>query len=93
MQAAEWIDIFLDDDNFDFNDPTYGAPDLSEGKVYTILARHEPEQDESELTRDLRLRYATEHNLGVSSTQETIDQVREEAKTGQIFLVILTARQ
>jgi ABC-type antimicrobial peptide transport system permease subunit len=57
----------------------------------TLLAAPAEGVDESELTRDLRLQYATKHNLGISSTQERIESVREEAKTGQIFLIILTA--
>jgi hypothetical protein len=73
------------------NDPTYGRPDPSKPVIFSLLASAAPGTDESQLTRDLRLRYATEHNLGIRSTQETIETVREEAKTGQIFLVILTA--
>ncbi len=73
------------------NDPTYGAPDPSEPAVFGLLSAPAEGVDEAELTRDLRLRYATQHNLGVYSTQETIDTIREEARTGQIFLVILTA--
>lgn len=73
------------------NDPLQGPPDPNARVVTTLLARQTAEQDEKELTSDLRLRYATEHGIGIDSTEETIETIREEARTGQIFLVILTA--
>lgn len=72
-------------------DPLLGPPDPLEPVVATLLARPVEGQEEQALTGDLRLRYATEHDLNIDSTQETIETVREESRTGQIFLIILTA--
>jgi ABC-type antimicrobial peptide transport system permease subunit len=71
-------------------DPVLGAPDLSQPIVERLLAVPKAGVDEAELAADLRLLYATEHDLGVSSTEETIATVAEEARTGQIFLIVLT---
>ncbi len=73
------------------NNPTYGPPDPSRPLVGTLLAAPAPDQDESSLTSDLRLRYATEYRLGINSTAEIIKTVQREARMGQIFLVVLTA--
>lgn len=73
------------------NDPFQGPPDPNARLVRTLLATPAAGMDEKELTSDLRLRYATEHGIGIDSTEETIETIREEARTGQIFLVILTA--
>lgn len=73
------------------NNPVYGPPDPRLPVVGTLLAAPATDQDESKLTSDLRLRYATEHRLAINSTAETIKTVQQEARTGQIFLVVLTA--
>ncbi|HQZ70877.1 MAG: ABC transporter permease [Anaerolineae bacterium] len=73
------------------NNPVYGPPDPRLPVVGTLLAAPAADQDESKLTSDLRLRYATEHRLAINSTAETIKTVQQEARTGQIFLVVLTA--
>lgn len=73
------------------NNPTYGPPDPSRPLVGTLLAAPVEGQDEGELTSDLRLRYATQYRLGINSTAEIIKTVQREARTGQIFLVVLTA--
>jgi ABC-type antimicrobial peptide transport system permease subunit len=72
-------------------DPRDGAPDPNEKVARVLLAQHRDGVDESELTTDLRLRYATEHNLRITSTAENVETMREEARTGQIFLLVLTA--
>ncbi len=73
------------------NNPLLGPPDRNARLVQTILATSAPGVDESELTSDLRLRYATEHHLSINSTAETIESAQEEAHTGQLFLIVLTA--
>lgn len=73
------------------NDPLFGPPDEATPLVSVLLGQPASGVDEKQLTADLRLRYATKHGLQIESTQETIDTVREEARTGQIFLIILTA--
>lgn len=73
------------------NNPTYGPPDPSRPMVGTLLAAPAEGQDEGNLTSDLRLRYATQYSLGINSTAEIIKTVQREARTGQIFLVVLTA--
>ena len=69
------------------NDPSRGTPDITEPIVSRLFAIPSEGFDESELTSDLRLRFATEDGLTIRSTQETI---REEARTGQLFLIVLT---
>ncbi len=76
------------------NDPVTGPPDPNTPIVRTLLATPSEaidEEGEAELTRDLRLRYGTQHGLNIDSTAESIATVREEARTGQMFLLILTA--
>lgn len=73
------------------NDPSRGAPDPAAPLTSRLFAAPAPGVDEADLTSDLRLRFATEDGLRVVSTRESIDSTREEARTGQIFLIILTA--
>ncbi len=72
-------------------DPLLGPPDRAAPIVGTLMLRPAPGVDEKQLTTDLRLRYATAHDLRIDSTEETIETIREESRTGQIFLIILTA--
>ena len=65
-------------------DRTFEERDLINASVVSAL-------DEAALTSDLRLRYATQHSLRVNSTAEVIETVQKEARTGQLFLVVLTA--
>lgn len=73
------------------SDPLLGPPDPAQRLVRSLLAAPAAGIDEAELTGDLRLRYATEHDLFVDSTAETIATIRQESRTGQLFLVVLTA--
>lgn len=68
-----------------------GPPDPNRKIVRRLLATPAEGVDESELTSDLRLQYATEHSLFISSTAETIETIKEESRTGQLFLIVLTA--
>jgi hypothetical protein len=72
-------------------DPKDGPPDPNAKAVRLLLARQAPGIDEAALTSELRLRYATEHSLRVNSTAEVIETMRKEARTGQLFLLVLTA--
>jgi putative ABC transport system permease protein len=86
--------IGMDSYRYLVNDPSLGPPDPNARMVRTLLAAPAPgvdEEAEAELTRDLRLRFGTEHGLAIDSTAESIVTVREEARTGQMFLLILTA--
>jgi ABC-type antimicrobial peptide transport system permease subunit len=71
-------------------DPQAGAPDTDKEVLKTILATPNADVDEEELASDLRKRYGTSEGLGVDSTAETIKTTLEEARTGQIFLIVLT---
>lgn len=73
------------------SDPLLGPPDPSRRLVRSLMAAPAAGVDEAELTGDLRLRYATEHDLFVDSTAETIATIRQESRTGQLFLIVLTA--
>jgi ABC-type antimicrobial peptide transport system permease subunit len=73
------------------SDPQLGPPDPNERVVGTLLAQPVPGVDEADLTADLRLTYATAHDLAVDSTAETVRTVQEESRTGQLFLIVLTA--
>jgi len=73
------------------HDPALGAPDPDARVVRLVMAAAAPGMDEAELTSDLRLAYATEHSLRINSTPEIIATIREEARTGQLFLIVLTA--
>jgi len=73
------------------SDPLLGAPDPNQRLVRGLFAAPAAGVDEAELTGDLRLRYATEHDLFVDSTAETIATIRQESRTGQLFLIVLTA--
>ncbi len=73
------------------NDPNYGPPDPNAKLARVVFATAAEGVDEKEFTSDLRLRYATEHDLLIFSTAETVDTVAEEARTGQLFLLVLTA--
>ncbi len=73
------------------NDPLRGLPDPNARLVQAVLAAPPPDTDELALSSDLRLRYATEHGLGIDSTAETVKSATEEARTGQLFLIVLTA--
>jgi ABC-type antimicrobial peptide transport system permease subunit len=72
-------------------DPLLGPLGDDARLAQLLLAAPAADVDESELTSDLRLRYATEHQLAINSTAETVATVAEEAKTGQLFLLVLTA--
>ncbi|MFQ5460085.1 MAG: FtsX-like permease family protein, partial [Anaerolineae bacterium] len=72
------------------SDPTEGPPDPRRPVMAALLATPAKGVDEADLTADLRLRYATEHDLGIDSTAETIRIVLEESRTGQLFLMVLT---
>jgi putative ABC transport system permease protein len=73
------------------NDPASGPPDPNEKVVRLLMGAPAEGVDETEFTSDLRLKYATQHSLRVSSTAENIETAREEARTGQLFLIVLTA--
>ncbi len=73
------------------NDPLFGPPDPAKAAVSILLATPAGGADEKQLTADLRLRYATKNGLNITSIEETLESIREEARTGQIFLIILTA--
>lgn len=72
------------------NDPSLGPPDPNARLLRVLMGTPAPGVDEADLTTDLRLAYATQHSLRIRSTQEVIASVREEARTGQLFLVVLT---
>jgi ABC-type lipoprotein release transport system permease subunit len=72
------------------HDPLVGPPDPNARDTGLLLAAPVPGSDEAELTTDLRLRYATAHNLGIDSTAETLKSVEEESRTAQIILLVLT---
>lgn len=72
-------------------DPLTGPPNPNARIMRTLLATPAAGVDEAELTADLRLRYATEQAMTIDSTAETVKTTQEEAKTGQLFMVILTA--
>jgi hypothetical protein len=71
-------------------DPRSGPPDPNRPVVQRLMATAAEGVDEQEFTSDLRLAYGTEHGLEVESVEETIRTVVEEARTGQLFLVVLT---
>ncbi len=73
------------------NDPSRGSPDVTLPIMSRLFASPAEGVDEADLTSDLRLRFATEDGLEISSTQESIDTTREESQTGQLFLIVLTA--
>jgi ABC-type lipoprotein release transport system permease subunit len=73
------------------HDPGDGPPDPRERVVRLLLATPAAGVDEAKLTSDLRLRYATEHDLVINSTAETLKTVREESRTAQLFMIILAA--
>ncbi len=72
-------------------DPQLGPPDPNARLVQAVLAAPPAGVDELQLSSDLRLRYATEHDLLIDSTAEIVRGAQEEARTGQLFLIILTA--
>ncbi|MFN2251636.1 MAG: FtsX-like permease family protein [Anaerolineae bacterium] len=72
-------------------DPTTGPPDPNEKIVRRLLATPAAGVDEAELTTALRLAYATKHSLFINSTAEVIQTIKEESRTGQLFLIVLTA--
>jgi ABC-type antimicrobial peptide transport system permease subunit len=72
-------------------DPLTGPVDPRAEVLSLLLATPAAGVDETRLTTDLRIRYATAHDLIVNSTAETIKSVREESATAQLFLIILTA--
>ncbi len=72
-------------------DPVTGPPDPRQPIVSLLMATTAVGVDESQLTTDLRQLYGTADDLNVNSTAETIESVREESATAQLFLIILTA--
>lgn len=72
------------------HDPLTGPPDPNARDAGLLLAAPVMGRDETELTSDLRLRYATAHGLGIDSTAETLKSVEEESRTAQIILLVLT---
>lgn len=72
------------------HDPRLGPPDPNARLVQAVLAAPTPGQDELRLSSELRLKYGTEHGLLIDSTAETVRSAQEEARTGQLFLIVLT---
>lgn len=72
-------------------DPLTGPPDPRQAVLSLLLATTVAGEDEAQLTTDLRQRYGTAHDLNVDSTAETLESIREESATAQLFLIILTA--
>jgi ABC-type antimicrobial peptide transport system permease subunit len=71
-------------------DPREGLTDGPERWIRLLLGSPAAGVDEAALTSDLRLRFATEHSLRINSTTEYIKTVQKEARTGQLFLIVLT---
>ncbi len=72
------------------NDPSKGLPDLNEDLYTRVFIKKLAGVDDKALSKALRDTFSRQQGLGISVTNEQIDQIKTALQQGRIFTLVLT---